>query len=303
MGFLFDFLGNIAGYILWFFFDAVSNYSVAILLFALVVNLVMLPVTIKRQKNMARMSKLGAKLSELRKKYEKNPRKYNEEMTKLYEKEGVSPMSGCFSTMLLPLLIWGGGFSAVARPLDNTLHISAEKVTSVVTTLKDEGKIAPPYEQLQLVRHFDELKGELSEFSKEEFAAAEEYSNGFNFFGINLLGNPSGASFSEMLWVIPLLCLVSSALTVFLTQKISVSEQQAAGCAKFTPYVLVLFTTWMTYTMPAAVGLYWCINGLFGALQTLILSKFYNTYTINADAEAKRFALLEVQEEKVEKLK
>ncbi len=79
MGFIFDFFGNISGYLLWFFFDAVSNYAVAITLFALVINLVMLPFTIKRQKNMALTSRLSAKDAELRKKYEKNPRKYNEE--------------------------------------------------------------------------------------------------------------------------------------------------------------------------------------------------------------------------------
>ena len=41
LGFIVDFLGNIFGYLLWIFFDAVSNYAVAITLFALAVNIIM----------------------------------------------------------------------------------------------------------------------------------------------------------------------------------------------------------------------------------------------------------------------
>lgn len=300
MGFIFDFFGNISGYLLWFFFDAVSNYAVAITLFALVINLVMLPFTIKRQKNMALTSRLSAKDAELRKKYEKNPRKYNEERALLYEKEGVDPMAGCFTTMILPLLIWGGVFGAIARPLHNTLHIPQDKVTSIVSTLKEEGKIKPPYEELQIVRHFENLKGFLGEkLSKEEFADVEEYSTGFNFCGINLLGNPSGSDFKEMLWIIPLLCFASSAAGIFISQKINGMENQAQGCAKFMPYGAVLLTTYVAYTMPAAVGFYWFINGVIGSVVNVIIGKYWNIHTINAKSEAARISMLEAKEAKV----
>lgn len=303
LGFVIDFFGNISGYLLWFFFDAVSNYALAILLFAVFVNLVMLPIAIKRQKNMALTSRLSTKQQELKKKYEKNPRKYNEEVSRLYEKEGINPMAGCLSTMVLPLLIWSGVFGAITKPLQNTLHIPAEKVVSVIETLKSDGKISGPYEQLQLVRHFEDLKGYLGSFSPEEFADVEEYSNGFEFLGINLLGNPSTSSFSEMLWIIPLLCFISSVAGMYIIQKMSGTQNAAQGCAKIMPYGAALFTTYVAYTMPAAVGLYWFINGVINAVQSFILNKYFNIYTINAENEAARYALLELKDSDVVCLK
>lgn len=260
MGFVFDFLGNIFGYVLWFFFDAVSNYAVAITLFAVVINLLMLPLTIKRQKNMALNARVNAKDQELRKKYEKNPKKYNEERALLYEKEGVDPMAGCFSTMILPLLLWSGIFGAITKPLQNTLHISQEKVSQAISVLPNvpelEGKIISGYEQLQLVRHFNTVKNYLTMFNAEEFADVEEYSHGFNFFGINLLNRPNASAFTEMLWVIPLLCLLSSLFAIYISQKLMGTQNQMQGCNKFLPYGTTLFTTYLAYTVPGAVGLY-----------------------------------------------
>lgn len=296
MGFIVDILGNIFGYVLWFFFDLVSNYAVAITLFAIVINMIMLPIAIKRQKQMALTSRINVKQQELKKRYEKDPKKYNEEITRLYEKEGINPMSGCFSTMLLPLILWSGIFGAITKPLQNTLHIDSSKVEQAVTVLKESGKIKQGYEQLQIVRQFKDIKDDLTMFNEEEFADIEEYSNGFNFFGINLLNRPNNAQFLEMLWIIPLLCFISSILAMYINQKMSGTQSQATGCAKFVPYSAALFTTYIAFTIPAAVGFYWFINGLVGIIQSFVLNKYYNIYTINAHNEAARLALIEAKE-------
>ena len=303
LGFIVDFLGNIFGYLLWFFFDAVSNYAVAITLFALAVNLIMLPISIKRQKSLAFTSRMNAKQQELRKKYGKDPKKYQEEVALLYEKEGINPMNGCLSTMVLPLVLWSGIFGAISKPLQNALHIPSEKVSQAVSVLKADGKITSGYEQLQIVRNFNDIKDYLNVFSPEEFADIEEYSHGFDLFGINLLSNPKTSSFSEMLWVIPLLCLISTILGIYITQKLSGAQNQMEGCAKFIPYGAALFTTYVSYSMPGAVGLYWFINGVINVIQTIILNKYFNIYTINAKNEASRFAMLEIKEKDIVSLK
>lgn len=48
---------------------------------------------------MLAMSAMNAELQQLQKKYANNRVKLNEEMQKLYEKHGVSPMSGCRPTL------------------------------------------------------------------------------------------------------------------------------------------------------------------------------------------------------------
>ena len=77
MGFIFDFLGGIFGYVLWFFFDAVSSYAVAITLFSIFINVLLFPITVKRQKSMVLTAKVNLKQAQLRKKYEKDTKKDN----------------------------------------------------------------------------------------------------------------------------------------------------------------------------------------------------------------------------------
>ena len=71
MGFIFDFLGSMFGYLIWFFFDAVSNYALAITIFVIIVNIFLFPTAIHRQKSMSRNAYVSAKQAELKKKYEK----------------------------------------------------------------------------------------------------------------------------------------------------------------------------------------------------------------------------------------
>lgn len=297
---IFDFLGGIFGYVLWFFFDAVSNYTVAILLFTVFINLLMFPIAIKRQKTMASNARMAEKQKELKKKYEKDMKKYNEELAKLYEKEGINPMSGCLSTMILPLILWSGIIGAINRPLQNTLHIPNEKISQAVEILPTlpevEGKITKGYEELQIVRHFSEIKSHLTMFNKEELADIEEYSSGFDLMGVNLLKKPNDCAFNEMLWVIPVLCFVSSIAMMYISQKMTGAQDQMQGCMKFLPYGMFVFTSYIAYTIPGAVGIYWIFNSLIALLQNVILNKFYNTYTLNAKDEAARYARLKLDE-------
>lgn len=296
MGALFDSLSSMFGYVLWFFFDAVNNYGLAMTLFVLVINIVMFPFAIKRQKSMAGNARLAVKQQELKKKYEKNPKKYNEEVAKLYESEGMNPMSGCFATMVVPLVILTCVFWAVTKPLQNTLHISADKVSCAVSTYyentEDENKSPGKYDQLQIVRNFDKIKDKLTMLSQEERDSVEEYSHGFNFLGIDLLKTPKDCEFKEFLWLIPVLCFVTSAAAMYISQKMTGMQNVTQGCNKILPYSMLLITAYMAYTIPGAVGLYWVINSLFGAIQNIVLNKFYNIYTINAHDEAARAALL-----------
>lgn len=95
-----NFFGSILGYLLWALYSIFRNYGVAIILFTLILKLLLFPFSVKQQKSMASQSKLAAKQRELQKKYANNKQKYNEELMKLYEKEGVNPSSGCLVSML-----------------------------------------------------------------------------------------------------------------------------------------------------------------------------------------------------------
>lgn len=80
-------------------YDLVPNYGLVIILFALLVKLITLPLSMKSFKSMNAMRELQPKVEELRKKHAKNPQALNSEMMKMYKKHGVNPISGC-----LPIL-------------------------------------------------------------------------------------------------------------------------------------------------------------------------------------------------------
>ena len=62
MGKLVGFLAGIFGYLLNFIYDAVGNYGLAIILFTIAVQIILLPFTIKQQKTMIKNNKIQAKV-------------------------------------------------------------------------------------------------------------------------------------------------------------------------------------------------------------------------------------------------
>jgi len=80
-------------------YSVLPNYGVVIILFALLVKIVTLPLSMKSFKSMNAMKELQPKIEQLKEKHKKNPQALNKEMMGMYKKHGVNPMSGC-----LPML-------------------------------------------------------------------------------------------------------------------------------------------------------------------------------------------------------
>ena len=81
--------------------------------------------------------------------------------------------------------------------------------------------------------------------------------------------------------------------------KITGNQMAMQGCMKWMMFILPLFSAWIAYTVPAAVGFYWIINTVLQFLQTWVLNIFYNADTMIAKEEAARIALREIEEKKV----
>ena len=128
---IFGSIGWLLGFILWGAFYVFKNFGIAIIVFTIIVKAALFPFSLKQQKSMAGSARMAKKQQELREKYGNNRQKLQEEMNKLYEKEGVKPMGGCMTT-IIPMLILLGIFYAVAYPLTNTLHIDGGNVTNAL---------------------------------------------------------------------------------------------------------------------------------------------------------------------------
>jgi len=86
--------------VLKFIYKIVGNFGVAILLLTLLVKGVMLPMAKKSFVSMAKMKKLKPKTDALKKEFKDDKIGLNKATMKLYQKEGVNPMSGCLPTLI-----------------------------------------------------------------------------------------------------------------------------------------------------------------------------------------------------------
>jgi YidC/Oxa1 family membrane protein insertase len=85
-------------------YQVIPNYGFVIIVFAAIVKLITLPLSLKSFKSMNAMKELQPKLEELKKKHKNNPQELNSATMKLYKEHGVNPFSGCLPVLLqMPL--------------------------------------------------------------------------------------------------------------------------------------------------------------------------------------------------------
>lgn len=85
--------------LLAWFYSLTGSYAVAIGMIAVVVMLLVTPLTLKSTKGMLEMQRLAPEMRRLQQEYRSDRQKLNEEMMKLYQEHKVNPMASC-----LPLL-------------------------------------------------------------------------------------------------------------------------------------------------------------------------------------------------------
>ena len=138
------------------FNDIFNNYGLALILFALLVKVLLFPLSLRGKRSMIQMNGLNAQMQKLQKMYGNNKERYNIEVQKLYEKEKVNPMGGCLWSML-PLFILLPLYAIVREPMTYMMNLTADQVTQLVEVL-GVSKTGDAYFQLtaadQLTRNF-----------------------------------------------------------------------------------------------------------------------------------------------------
>jgi YidC/Oxa1 family membrane protein insertase len=89
------------------------NYGWAIIVLTILIKVVLYPLQHKSIVSMKKMQKLAPKMEAIKSRYKKaktdpdQRQKMNTEMMKLYQVEGINPMSGCFPILLQLPILWG----------------------------------------------------------------------------------------------------------------------------------------------------------------------------------------------------
>ena len=91
----FTFLGNI-----------LPNYGLVIIVFAIILKVLLFPLTRSSYRSMARMRELQPKMEAIKEKHGDDPQKQQQAMMKMYKETGVNPLGGCMPMLLqYPIII------------------------------------------------------------------------------------------------------------------------------------------------------------------------------------------------------
>ena len=298
------------GWLLGVLYDLTSNYGIAMIIFAIIVQAVLLPINAKSKKSMMKMSRLQPRIQEIQRKYANDQQKQNEAMQKLQQEEGASMgMGGCLWS-LVPMLILFPLFTVIREPITYILGESAEVTAQIVEVIKTASPTLfssnAYYDQVvaasAIADHAAELAAAIPGISSETLAGIN-----FNFLGINLGAIPNwkvwawdAFSWANIgLFLIPLVSTASQVLQMIISQKLNDSvitnekgvqdkemaaNSQAAQQSKMMMWMMPLMTIWIGFTVSAGLSLYWFIGGVFRMITDPIMTKHYRRIYDEEDA-------------------
>lgn len=309
------------GYLLDWLYQFSNSYGLSLIIFSIVVQLVMLPMTAKSKKSTMKMSRLQPQLQELQRRYADDPQRQNQALQALYKEEGVS-MGGCLWS-LVPMLILLPLYTVVRQPIVYMLHESlevAEQIVSVIQQAAPEAFSANTYYHqitaAQLLPQYAEVvKQAIPAISDATLAGID-----FTFLGINLGAIPEFNVFAATFWCWPkigafLIALLSAGnqvATMWISQKMNDSlitnkdgiqdqetakNSQAAQTNKIMMYTMPLMMLWIGFTVPASLSLYWFVGGVVRTVEDVILNKRYRTIY---DAEDAQRLKLRMEQDRIE---
>ncbi len=285
-----DFLIGIPGAILRFCNSLTGNYVIALFLFAVVVEIVLLPFSIKQQKNQIRQAKLRPKEMAIRNKYkgrtdQATQQKVQNEIMEMYQRENFNPMQGCLPLLIqLPIIM--ALYNVVINPLRYICGLSAETITALnayIPTLEGYADFAArgneTIKQLNIIRQLGVDTFAQIEGFAEKITSIEDLPNLAFFNGaLDLAQTPTFKVFDWLL-IIPVLTFVvsffSSRITRKFTYQPTTSENdKQAGCSNaMMDFMMPAMSVYIAFIVPGAIGVYWMFKNIVTLLKQIIIAK------------------------------
>ena len=262
---MFKFFASIFGSLLNFLYNIIGNYGLAIILFSIAIKIILLPFSIKQQKSMKQANKMQEEMKKIQDKYGNDQEKINQEIIELYKKTGVSPFSGCFISIIQFLLIISV-FIMVRSPLTHVKKVDPNVINTYINQLKEE-------------------KGEEAASNYPEISIIKEYGKNneviyinMDFFGIDLSDVPTNGKVDIKTYLIPVLYVFTSIISVKLTSNIQQTsgdgENSTAQMNKTMMYMVPIMSISIAIIAPLGLTLYWFMSNILAIMERIIISKF-----------------------------
>lgn len=271
--------------LLLLFYNITGSYAISLVLFCLVIRLILFPVFLKGRKSMMAMNGLADQQKMLQQKYARDRERYSIELQKLYEREGVKPSGGCLWS-LLPMPFLMALYAIIRQPLTYLMEMTEDHFNAVSNLLYGD-VLSFRNAQLQIAQdvynNYDQIVTAIP-----DLAGMPKID--FTFLGMNLSNTPQlmfwkseepmGVAFG--MFLIPIISAVLSIITTIVTNKVNAKVlgvvRPMDSSTRATMIMMTLFSLWLCFTLPAALGVYWIANSLFAMLQEVVNIPFLRSF-------------------------
>ena len=288
------------GWLMGQLYQLTDNYGIAMILFAICVQMALLPLTAKSKQSMMKMSRIQPQMQEIQRRYANDQQKQSEALQKLQQDEGVS-MGGSCLWSLIPMFILIPLFTVIREPITYILGCGSEVSAQIVELLRN---LAPEafgtnvaYAQVtaaQLIPQYAaEIQALIPEIKETVLAGIN-----FDFLGINLGSVPTFAFWKWEafdwatigLFLIPLLSAGSQIVQTKIMQKQNNSvitdkngvqdeemakNSQANQTTQSMMLMMPLMSLMIGFSVSAGLSIYWFIGGVVRTIQDVILTARY----------------------------
>lgn len=288
---MFNFFANIFGYILEWIYLLVKNYGLAIIIFSVLVKIVMLPISIRQQKTMKKNEKIQKELKILQIKHKGNPERLNQETMELYKRENANPFGGCF-TIIIQFILLISMFYLVKSPLTYMQKIDNNVIENKIVEIKKvngEDSISQGYPEMSVIKYL-----------KQNNDTENQMYINMDFLGLDLSKVPQENFGDWKVFVIPVLYVISSILSIKLTTNMTNKkkekkekneekallteenkaemdqEEMAAQMNKSMSLMMPILSVSVSLIAPLGLALYWLINNIIMMIERLMLNKLFS---------------------------
>ncbi|MCD8314144.1 MAG: YidC/Oxa1 family membrane protein insertase [Firmicutes bacterium] len=279
------------GFIMRVCYSITNNYAFALLLFALVMQLILLPLGIRQQKGMIKQASLRPKESAIRKKYagrtdQATQKKMNDELMALYQAENYNPASGCLPLLIqLPIIL--ALFTVVRQPLTYITRLDEGVIDALKSAVEQlGGTLTTSYEEISVITFIrdnglDGIRSIITNFDELSGITESTVFPDFTMFGVfDLSVIPSNQFIPYIL--VPILTGAVMLITTKLQRKFTYQSEatqdaQNQSSMKIMMWISPLMCAYFAYIVPSAIGVYWIWRNLLSFLQQVILSKVMPT--------------------------
>lgn len=300
---IFDFINeHILSYVLRFLMGIFSNnFSVTIFVFTLLINVILIPLTIKSQKSSMQQTRIKPKLDKLKEKYGDDKQKYNTAMQELYQKENVSLSGGCLP-MIIRLLFLMSIYYLVISPIAYLTTVDSSVVTEVAAALEinTTNNIRIDLDVISAITAPGFTAPAGVEAQVNEILTAVNQIN-FSFFGINLTETPHfsfNLSNININWIIPFLSFAAAMVSSLISMATQKSINPDAPSMKGMMLTMPIISLFIAFSAPCGLGYYWACSSIISGVLQAAVQYFYGPNKMIAKERAKNIIKCYEQEKK-----